>query len=201
MNKAAFLEELRRRLKGLPESELEERLMFYCEMIDDRLEDGLTEEEAVAAVGPADAVVEQIMEDVPLTALVKEKVRKKRSLSGGTLALIILGAPLWLPLLIAAFAVMLSLYLSIWAVLISFWAVFVSFAAGALAGPVGAVVYLIKGRPDMAAFVFGCGLASAGLAIFTFFGCRALTKGILKLTKKMLLGIKTLFIGKEASAS
>ena len=61
MDKAQFLEELKRRLSGLPQSELEERLLFYSEMIDDRVEDGLTEEEAVAGIGSVDALVEQIM--------------------------------------------------------------------------------------------------------------------------------------------
>ena len=69
------METLRKRLAGLPQAEIEERLAFYNEMIDDRIEDGLTEEEAVAEVGPVEDVVNQIMSEIPLTALVREKVR------------------------------------------------------------------------------------------------------------------------------
>ena len=52
MNKQAFLERLRKALSGLPPKEQEERITFYSEMIDDRMEEGLSEEEeAVASIG------------------------------------------------------------------------------------------------------------------------------------------------------
>ena len=47
MNKVEFLEQLRRGLNGLPQEEIEERVTFYSEMIDDRIEEGFSEEEAV----------------------------------------------------------------------------------------------------------------------------------------------------------
>ena len=50
MQKQAFLDALRSQLAGLPEAEINERLNFYSEMIDDRMEEGLTEEEAVDAM-------------------------------------------------------------------------------------------------------------------------------------------------------
>ena len=46
MRKAEFLRELEKRLQGLPKDEIDSRLAFYSEMIDDRIEDGKTEEEA-----------------------------------------------------------------------------------------------------------------------------------------------------------
>ena len=51
-------------------------------MIDDRIEDGLSEEEAVGEIGPVDSVVSQIIADTPLPKLVKERVRSNRSLRG-----------------------------------------------------------------------------------------------------------------------
>ena len=48
MNKDLFMNELMARLSGLPQADIEERLAFYSEMIDDRIEDGMTEEEAAA---------------------------------------------------------------------------------------------------------------------------------------------------------
>ena len=47
MTKNAFLSELRAALSALPEQEQNERLRFYAEMIDDRMEDGMTEEEMI----------------------------------------------------------------------------------------------------------------------------------------------------------
>ena len=51
MRKQEFLVQLRKGLSGLPQDEIEERLTFYEEMLDDRIEEGLSEEQAVLAVG------------------------------------------------------------------------------------------------------------------------------------------------------
>lgn len=199
MDKAQFLYELKRRLSGLPQSDLEERLLFYSEMIEDRIEDGLTEEEAVAEIGSVDEIVEQIMAEIPLSRLVKEKVKQRRSLKAWEILLLVLGSPVWLPLLIAAFAICLSLYIVLWAVLISVWAVAPSLAVTAVGGLFMAAFDLVKGNPAGAAFMLGAALVCAGLAILLFFGSLELTKGLLRLTKKMLLGVKAMFMGKEKS--
>ncbi len=199
MDKAQFLYELKRRLSGLPQSDLDERLLFYSEMIEDRMEDGLKEEEAVAGIGSVDEIVEQIMEDIPLSRIVKEKVNQRRSLKAWEILLLALGSPVWLPLLIAAFAVCLSLYIVLGAVLISVWAVDLSLAVCAVGGLAIAVFYLLKGNPAAAGFLLGAAIICAGLAILLFIGCKALTKGLLWLTKKMLLGMKTMLIGKETA--
>ena len=65
MKKDAFLDLLRRGLDGLPQEELAERLSFYREMIEDRMEEGLSEEAAVAEIGPADQLVAQIRAEYP----------------------------------------------------------------------------------------------------------------------------------------
>ena len=205
MNKSEFLAELRSRLVGLPQNEIEERISFYSEMIDDRVEEGATEEDAVAGIGSIDEIVAQILEDVPLWSIVKEKVKKKRektekkrrSLKAWEIVLIVLGFPVWLPLLIAAFAVILSLYVVLWSVIISLWAVFVSLAACGLAGIVAGVGYAILVKPIDGILLVAAGLVCSGLAIFAFIGCKAATKGTARLTKKIIFGIKHLFVGKD----
>ena len=197
MNKEQFLNELRSRLNGLPKADLEERLFFYGEMIDDRVEDGLSEEEAVAGIGTVDEIVDQILEEVPLSALVKEKVRQSRGLKIWEIVLIVLGFPLWLPLLISAFAIGLSLYIVLWSIMISIWAIDLSLAASAVGGILAAVWYLVQGNPAAAGFSFGAGVICAGLAVLLFYGCVELTKALIRLTKKMVLVIKNMFIGKE----
>ena len=67
MTKQEFLHELKKSLKKLPKSELDECISFYGEMIDDRIEAGLSEEEAVAALGSikkiaSEKLTEQISE-------------------------------------------------------------------------------------------------------------------------------------------
>ena len=65
MNKAEFLNELRTKLNGLPQNDIKERVSFYTEMIDDRVEDGMSEEEAIEQIGPVDKVVETIVSEIP----------------------------------------------------------------------------------------------------------------------------------------
>ena len=48
MKKQEFITKLEEKLSRLPKKEVEERLNFYSEIIEDKIEDGLTEEQAVA---------------------------------------------------------------------------------------------------------------------------------------------------------
>ncbi len=197
MTKLKFLLSLHDRLSGLPQYELEERLNFYSEMIEDRMEEGLPEEEAVSAIGSVDDIAEQIIADIPLVKIAKEKIKPKRRLSAWEIVLLALGSPIWLSLLIAAFAVVLSLYVSLWSVIISLWAVFASVIGCALCGIAVGIGFAVGGDPIAGGAMIGAGLVCAGLSIFIFFGCKAATKGILLLTKKLALAIKNLFIKKE----
>ena len=65
MKRVEFLEALKARLWALPEADIQCSLDYYSEMIDDRMEDGLTEEEAVAAIGNLEEIVQQILGETP----------------------------------------------------------------------------------------------------------------------------------------
>ena len=197
MDKQEFLKQLRDRLLGLPQDELEERLGFYEEMIDDRMEEGVSEEEAVAAVGTVDEIFAQIVEEVPLSKLVKETIRPKRRMKAWETVLLILGSPLWLALLIALAAIVFSLYVSLWAVVVSLWAAVVSFGATALGSVLGGVGFVCGGFVLQGLALLGAAFLLAGVSVFGFYGCKSATKGAALLTQKILFGIKRLFIGKE----
>ena len=68
MKKKEFLSALSRGLSRLPRGEREERVNFYREMIDDRIEEGIPEEEAVAGVGTVDGIVAQVLAERPAVA-------------------------------------------------------------------------------------------------------------------------------------
>ncbi len=93
MNKQEYLESIRSRISAMPADDVNRFMDYYSEMIDDRVEDGLSEEEAVADMGSPDAAVEQILEDMPLTKLVKEKIKPKHELKAWEVVLIVLGSP------------------------------------------------------------------------------------------------------------
>ena len=116
-------------------------------MIDDRMEDGISEEEAVEGIGTVDQIYEQIMSDMPLVKLVKEKVKPKRKLKAWEIVLLTLGSPVWIPLGATIFS--------------------------------GSRIYLCRfGNSDVLCL---CGYY----------------RDVIKLTGKMLTGMKTAFVGKE----
>ena len=199
MSKQEFLEYLRKGLSGLPQEDIEERLTFYGEMIDDRIEEGLTEEDAVSRIGTVDTIISQIKADIPITKLVREKITPQKNLRIWEIVLLILGSPIWLSLLITAFAVILSLYATLWSVVISLWAVFGLVIGCAFGSVVAGIVFACSGNVLSGIAMLAAGIICAGLSIFMFYGCKAATNGVLMLTKKMALGIKSLFVGKEAA--
>ena len=199
MTKQEFIEALRTRLSGLPQKEAEERIGFYIEMIDDRIEEGLTEAEAVFAVGSVDDIAAQILSEPEMAKATSEKPKEKKKLSPTIIVLLILGAPVWLSLAVAAFSVIISLYAVLWSVIISLWSAFGSLAYMAIASIPWGICYIAGVGAMSGIAMIGAGLFCAGLSIFFFFGCRAITNGTVSLTKKAVLFIVNLFRKKEAA--
>ncbi len=197
MNKQEFLTQLRNGLSGLPKDDVEERVAFYAEMIDDRIDDGVSEEQAINDIGPISEVVNQIIADIPITKLVKEKIKPARKIKAWEIVLLVLGSPLWLAFLITAFALVLTLYIVLWVLIITVWAIFVSFVVVAVFGVVAGIVFAAMINSVSGMVLIAGGIVCAGLSILAFFGCKAATKGILKLTKKLAISIKNCFIKKE----
>lgn len=197
MSKYEFIDKLRSKLSGLPKQDLEERLSFYSEMIDDLMEEGMSEDDAVSKIGNVDEIASQILADIPLTKIAKEKIKSKRILKTWEIVLLVLGSPIWLSLAIAAFAVILSLYVIIWSVIISVWAVFVSVVACSLGGIISGGILAFSNNFLVGIALIGASIFCAGISIFLFFACQIITKSTVLLTKKIALSIKKCFIGKE----
>ena len=197
MTKQEFLMELRTGLSGLPQKDIEERLTFYSEMIEDRIEDGLSEEQAVLAVGTAKEIIAQTVAEIPLAKIAKERIKSNRRFKAWEIVLLALGSPIWLSLGIALVAVILSVYVSLWSVIISLWAAFVSLVASSFGGVMAGILFSIKDNLLTGIAVCGASIVCLGFSIFMFYGCKAASKGILILTKKIAILIKNRFIKKE----
>lgn len=193
MTKREFLSALGKGLSGLPQNDIEERISFYSEMIDDRMEEGLAEEEAVAQVGSVDKIASDILAETPLSKLVRERAKSRRKRKAWEIVLIVFGAPVWIPLLLAAAIVVFALFTCLWALNVALWAVFTYLIAAAIAG-IGAGVWQITSvSKEQGIAMLGYGLFCAGAAIFLFFGCKAATVGSARLTKKFILWLKKCF--------
>ena len=198
MNKQEFLLALRGALADLPEADIKASLDYYAEIIDDQMEEGISEADAVASLGSVVSVAEQILLDMPLPKLVKARVKPKRRLRAWEIVLIAVGSPVWFPILLALIVVVLAVYVVLWSLVVSIYAVDVALAACLLGGIGGGVGLFIAGNPFSALFLLGAGLVCGGLSIFLFFGCKAATKGTVLLTRKMLIGVKKCFVRKES---
>ena len=63
MTRAQFLNDLYRRLGSLSREQAEQHLTYYAEMLADRMEEGMSEEEAVASMEDLDTIVQRILQD------------------------------------------------------------------------------------------------------------------------------------------
>lgn len=195
MCKKEFLSRLQKGLQSLPPEERDERLSFYSDMIDDRMEEGYSEEEAVSAAGSVESLLCQILSEQPPESRQKER----KSVSAWEIILLILGAPLWLSLLIAAFAILFSVVASLWSVVLALWASFAAVALCSFGFFIGGIAMLVSGY-GLSGFVseFAC-LICSGVAILLFLGCRPVTRGMVWLTKKLFLGLGKCFIRTEVA--
>ena len=145
MKKLEFINELGAQLHSMPAEEVRPLLDYYMEIVADRMEDGMTEEEAVASLGPIPELAEKILaeqpqpepEPIPTPVPLPEPVsQEKRRWTASSIVLAIVLSPLWLTLL----CVLISIEIAVWATLAS---LVVSSGAMILGGIACAVLSLI----------------------------------------------------------
>lgn len=192
MNKTEFIDELYHLLNSLSKAERLQHLDYYEEMIADQMEDGLTEEEAVAALGSPADIAAQILGELP--------PKPARRFPIWAIVLIVLGSPLWLSLflavaavLVAVIAVVAAVYISLWAAIAAFYAADLAMLLGFLSGIAGGVFYLTQGISMPAVLFFGGGLVCAGATVLLFFLCNLLSRLLWQLSKWSVLKIIGLF--------
>lgn len=200
MNKAEFLTLLSNRLSQLPPQEAEKSISYFSEIIDDRVEDGMTEEEAVESLEEIDKIVEQIMYDTPLPMLMKSKMKRDKKLATWQLVLIIAGFPIWFPLLMTACALVFTIYLVIWILIICLFAVVFTLGLSGLAALVTSPVTLLTNTPAFLA-QSGIGLFAMGACLLLFYPTVLLSKKLVRLTVWVSKKIKSIFIAKEGAVS
>ncbi len=207
-----FLSALTHRLGYLPYAEVKKTVDFYREAIADRMEDGMTEAEAVAALGSVDDIAREIEMNLPLSTVVKtrvddarERAKEQKEAEGGgayafKLLFLVLTCPVWGSLLIAGAAVVLGLLVAVFSVVFTLGVTAMALIVGGLAA---AVVAFAVPYPGLAPrlMLSGIGLVTAALGfvfvLVTMISERAV-KGSLRLTAKTVK--RAILRGKGASA-
>ncbi len=193
MTRLEFAGLLRGELRGLDEGEIERSVQFYDELISDHMDEGMREEEAVAAVGAPAEIAGEILMDQPVTALVRRRVKRRARFRGFAAVLILLGTPVWLPILLAIVVVIVAVVLLAYALVLvvdaSLWAAVLSVAAAAVLAVVG-VSFTAGGLLNA-----GAALAGAGLAVLLALGvleatkwCVAAWRGMARMIKRLAMG-------------
>ena len=181
MKRQEFLEKLKNALWAMPEADQQRSVDYYGEMIDDRMEDGLSEEEAVAAIGDVDEIVKQILTESPRPPQVVQTAAPKRNrIPVWLIVLLVLGFPVWGAIVISVAAVVLSIWVSLWSIVVSLYATTFALGVSALGCILGSF-FMIGGGTLVVAW--GAALVCAGLAIVFFLLSNLAAKGMVKLTK------------------
>ena len=199
MDKASWLSALRAELAGLPEADIARSADYYTELIEDGMEDGQSEFEAVSALPDPEEAARQILLEQPLGRVVQVKAaRRKRS--AWEIILLVLGSPVWLPLLLSLAVLLLTAYLLVWVAVLVLWAFDLSAGFVAVAGPVCLVLGVLNGTLSGGLFLFGLGLIGAGFAILLFCAGLWAARESARLGAALLRTVKQTVLGKGAAA-
>ena len=175
MNRNEFITELTEKLAHLPKAERAEIIGYYRELIDDGLENGQTEEEILRSFDSPDEIAKQLAERpfCPREAKIRH-LGLKRGLLIGT-------SPVTLPLFIAGYAVLVSLFCAVAALSIASGLYFLlSF-------------YLMTKGLLPGLFQCGASIMLSGLSILFWLGTEKLWKLSVTFTKYTNRSVKRLF--------
>lgn len=196
MSKEEFLGSLNRLLKSLGKSEREKSLSYYNEIIDDYMEDGYTEEQAVEQIGNPGLIAQEILEE--------QQSQMKAPMSRGTKVLVavllVLGFPLWGSPMLAGFCIVLSAVLLVLSAYIVIWCIPLCTGAASVAGLIlsvvsmGGAAVIVFQNSAAGVIQLGVGMLSAGIFILTGLLTWVLGKYFVKVTasfSKWLAGTVT----------
>lgn len=158
------------------------------------MEDGLSEEEAVAALGSAEDIAAQILMELPAAHAGKgaERACPDAACLGNHpfgLGISRVGS-----LLLAVLSAFLAVYAAVWAVIASLFLAALSLALGLLAGGAGLVLFCVRGWALWGVLCGSAGLICGGTAILLFFAVKAAARGVAWLSRRSCRWLKTLFV-------
>ncbi|MDD6489247.1 MAG: DUF1700 domain-containing protein [Clostridia bacterium] len=169
MTQSEFLNGLKSHLSKIPKDEREKIVEYYSEIINDKIDEGKTEEQAVSELGSPEQVAQSVLEDYSDNDSKHKENQKPRSVGA------IIGFSILIPFVILMVAVLgvvsLSFIIASGALIVggaaffisSFWIFFQSFPAGL--------------------FQFGIGLFSVALGVFAMYGSIAFGKLYFRIVK------------------
>jgi uncharacterized membrane protein len=191
MTREEFCEGLRQELDGLPQREIDQTIHYYTEIIADRMEEGMTEEQAVAVMEPMHVIARRMKADF------RPNTPPRRGIGGWQIALIILGFPVWFPLLVVGAVLTVTAFALVWVLVLCLWAVCLALFVWGVA----VILSLILGGGSTALPLgqIGAGMAAMGLSIFVFYGARGAMHPALHMTGRLAGSVWKRLVGRNVA--
>lgn len=172
MNKKEFLTTLEKGIKTLPKDEKERIYNYYHETIEDRIEEGLSEEEALNGMEDVKSIIAEALCEYQIQEDEHAVVKKKNH--AVYYALFVCASPFILTFLI----MLLSIYVFLWSLFFSLLCIFASLIIFVIIG----VIYTIR----ILRLNFVSGVVLVGCILLSAGACPWVYK-IIKMTYKSLI--------------
>lgn len=193
MNKQEFITLLEKKLSGIPQEDINKTLDYYNEIILDKIDEGISEEEAVNSLGSIDEIIDQTLKEISFPKLVKEKLNLNRKLQTWEIVLICATSIFWVPLLIVLLSVIIVVYICIWSGVIALGASSITCLATSLVAVLG-IIDIVTLNISSGIFSIGIGLAMLGCGLLLGLLTLKLSKVMVLICKKLVLKCKSLFV-------
>lgn len=200
MKKDEFLKLLRDGINDLPPEDIENSISYYSEMIDDSIEDGMSEDEAVGSLGDTREIIRRVRaasgrkaSNIPVYAAPDVQAHNQNKIRNDklvTIVILIATFPLWCGFFFGA----LGIYISLWAVIASFYVCSFAFAVSGVATLIALPFFIASSQFMPGVLILtGCALILMALSVLFFFGTNVLAKLLCKLTDVCVRGIASIF--------
>ncbi len=182
MTKHEFLSALEKQLASLPESDRKRSILYFDEIIADRMEEGLSEEEVLAEMESVEEIARGILSESAEETV--ERVENGRKVGGCPLwlaiLLAVLGCPIWLPVAFSVACALLVIYMIPWIMIFTLYCVALSFFFGGFFGAVLALVCWPVDGVYSSMLALGSCLFLMGFGILLMFPSVILTRWLAK---------------------
>lgn len=182
MTREEFLTEFTISLKKNNIQDIRKTVKYFEEIIDDKIENGMSEEEAVNSLGSIDEIILNL----------EEETSPKKGASLSNKILLILGFPIWGTIVACFFVIALLAYIVIGTVLLCLWVIYAGVCAYSLYSLVLFFINVIQ-TPESAILSLSAFLMLSGGAIMLIKPLLVLTKLIFRTSLLLFDKIKLAF--------
>lgn len=117
MNKSYFIKKIKESLRDFSKEEVQRIIEYYEELINDYIDEGYTEEEAIEQLGDIDNIIKDLKADLVIE---RSSNKNTNSLKNFLIVLSITTSPVLIPIGIAFFVVFISILISLFGLNLSF---------------------------------------------------------------------------------